>query len=92
MENCPLKESFPFIICKCSLQANAQVALCSITFGPGEWRTNETQVMEAAIVYDLSESFHLFGGASTASRHFGLANNLIVISNIEPREFVGLSK
>ena len=68
------------------------MTLCSITFGPGEWRTNETQVMEAAIVYDLSESFQLSGWAGTTSRRFNLTNDLIVISNTELRELVGLSK
>ena len=92
MEDCPLKESFPFIICKCSVQTNAQVALYSLTFGLGEWRTNKTQVMEAAIVYDLSESFQLSGWAGTTSRRFNLTDDLIVISNTELRELVGLSK
>ena len=92
MEDYALKESFPFILCKCSVSKNAQAALCSITFGLGEWRTNETQVMEAAIVYDLSESFQLSSWAGMTSRRFDLADDLIVISNTELRELVGLSK
>ena len=63
-----------------------------VFLGPGEGRTNETQVMEATIVYDLSESFQLSSWAGMASRHFGLTDDLIVISNTEPRELVGLSK
>lgn len=55
MENCPLKKSFPFIIYKCSIQACAQAALCSMTFGLGERRTNKSQVMEATRVYDLTK-------------------------------------
>lgn len=39
----------------CSIQACAQAALCSMTFGLGERRTNKSQVMEATRVYDFTK-------------------------------------